>query len=75
MANKRKLYIQDIEDDIREIAIDLSIIKSLLRFLDSGLYLEPEITKTDIANIIYQIQVSMNKTINKYSELEKFLEL
>lgn len=65
----------NFEDDIQQLGVELSLLASLITFLDEGIENGVNIKETDISNIIIILKKIIIEIIDKYDNFEKVLYL
>ena len=75
MKKTNKLNNVQIQDQIISIGKDLSVIHSLIIFLEASLCRQLEIKNADIQNLVSIINSFIEKLIEKQDNLENILEM
>ena len=75
MKKNNKILITDLYDKIADIGVDLSIIASIIKFLDVSYSDSNNFSKSDIHNLIITLKKMINSIRSDYSEIEKSFDL
>ncbi len=75
MQEKKIIEIDKIENKIQSVGIDLSILNSLVNFLNYGIEDGSEFNNADIANLAIQISRMTKSIISKYDTIEQILDI
>lgn len=66
---------RQVEDKLKSIGIDLTIIESLINFLDAVINEEIDVRSDDLSNLVIVIKRMLRKIILKYDKIEHILDL
>ncbi len=75
MKKNNKILITDLYNKIADIGVDLSIIASIIKFLDVSYSDSNNFSKSDIHNLIITLKKMINSIRIDYSEIEKSFDL
>lgn len=75
MNNVNKKNIIKFQDQICSIGKDLTVILSLIKFLEAAMNGQIEIKRADLQNLISIINSILVNIIDKQDNLENFLEM
>lgn len=75
MKNTKKTLISNLDEKITSIGINLSILASIIKFLDVSITDNSNYTKADLLNLIAVLSKILNSVIVDYSDIEQLLDL
>ena len=75
MKKNNKILISDMYDKIADVGVDLSIIASIIKFLDVSFCDSTNFSKSDIHNLIIVLKLMLNSLRKDYSEIEKLFDI
>ena len=74
MKKFNKNSVLSIYDKITVVGVNLSIISSIIKFLDVSINDNTNFSKADVHNLVITLKKMHNIVINDYSEIEKIID-
>lgn len=75
MAQKKLFMNEQLEERMYSVGIDLTLIESLINFLDISMNDEIDVSKVDIANLTVVIKRLVKIVKAKYDRIERILNI
>lgn len=64
-----------IEDKLLSIGLDISLIESIVSFVELGITNELEVEKSDLENLVIVLKKMIKNISDEYDKLENFFNL
>lgn len=74
MGSLKRESINRIASKVQTVGINLSLVSSLINFLENGLLDEFNVSKIDTSNIVIVLKRLMSIIIEDYGDIEELIE-
>ncbi|HIS89717.1 TPA: hypothetical protein IAA87_09910 [Candidatus Avigastranaerophilus faecigallinarum] len=74
MTKNNKLKNSEMFEKITTVGINLSVISSIVKFLDVSMNDSTNFSNADIHNLVVTLQKMLNLVMSDYYEIEQYIE-